>query len=170
MSKWQERHAAGATAVELRVDAIDDVACQVVASEHHALAEAGGAAGVVDFHELVVVAIYIVDAGGSETLGIGLRHQVVDFLKHVAGSLALLLGKQGAVVERDGGADVSHVVEVKRLPNAVAGIEQLGLAVVDDVLCVAGVELLQDGDNHGAVGDGANVYSLYTNRIINEFL
>ena len=34
--------------------------------------------------------------------------------------------------------------------------EQLGLGVVDDVLHIVGVELLQDRNNHGTIGDGGH--------------
>ena len=99
MSQWQERHATGAASVQLRVDTINDIAGKVVASEHHSLAESCGAAGVVDFHELLVAALNVVDARSGESTGIGLLHECVGILNHLVDVLILVLSKQLATVE-----------------------------------------------------------------------
>ena len=50
MSQRQECQVAGALEVQTGVDTVHDVTSQVVGGEHHALAEARSARGVVDFY------------------------------------------------------------------------------------------------------------------------
>ena len=61
---------------------------------------------------------------------------------------------------------MSHVFEVERLPDCVTCEEHFGLAVVDDVLSVAWIELLQDGDDNSAVGDGAYEHNYPARRVL----
>ena len=157
MGQRQEGQAPRALEVQPRVDAIDDVAAQVVAGEHDALAEARGAAGVVQLHELVAGHVGIVDVVAIEAALVFLFEEVGQVIDDLAHRLARLLGQQLAAVERDGRANALELFEVERLPDGLAREQQYGLAVVDDVLGVGGVELLQDGHDDCTVGDGGDV-------------
>ena len=156
VSQGQERHHLAPPEAQLRVDAIHDVARQVVACDHHALAEARGARGVVDDHELLVVDFGVLDVSRGEPVGIGSLEEVVDLGQGLAHGFSLLLGKQAHVVERDGSPHLVQHVEVDAVEHRLARHEQHRVAVIDDVLGIVGVEFLQDGHNHGAIGNGGH--------------
>ena len=66
------------------------------------------------------------------------------------------LGDDGARVERHDGPQLRHGVEVERGEDSVGHEEHHGVGVVDDVLCVGGVEVVEHRHYYGTVGDGGH--------------
>ena len=61
---------------------------------------------------------------------------------------------QREILHADDALQVRHTVFVQVFPYLVAHEEQLGLAVVDDVVHIVRFEFVQDGDDDGPVGQG----------------
>lgn len=81
--------------------AIGDVACQVVAGQHYALAEAGGARGVVEQHYFFIAQVGIADVFASESLGIGLVHFLIDMFEEALDGFAVALVEAAEIVSEN---------------------------------------------------------------------
>ena len=122
--------------------------------QHHALGVAGGAAGIVDEGKLVGALLAIVGHMlASEVLGVLAAEHLVEVLSGIGETVGAREHKR-VVGDVDDALEGGHAGAVYLGGHHVADEEELGLAVVDDVVDLVGGELVQDGHGHGTVGDG----------------
>ena len=144
--------------MEPLADAEQHVAGQVVAQQHHALREARGARGIVDFHEVAVGPSLIDYVVGTEALGIAFVEVAAqDAYAALHVDVGTLIEALAAAFERDDGLDVEQILGLYVLPDILSDEEQLGLRVVDDVGDVHRIEIRQDGHYHRTVSDYRHV-------------
>ena len=150
----QEREVTWTFVAQSGIDAIHDIAAKVVAGNHHTLAEAGGARGVVDVHQAVARHFGVLYVIYGETVGISGSELLFERSQHISHHFLFLLLVERAVVEREGGAHHAHILEVEAFPVAFAGEEQFCLAMINDVLRIVRVEVLKNRNNYSTIGDG----------------
>lgn len=68
-----------------------------------------------------------------------------------------MLGQEAGAIDADDGLDLVKLVEVKVFPYAVGRKEYRGFRVVDDMLGIDRVEVGQDRDDNGSIGDGGHI-------------
>ena len=130
------------------------VAPQRAVGNHHALGVAGRSAGVVNECQVVGLILVVADVLGSEVERILLSEEPVEVLACI---LEAVVGacKQAEVCQRDDAFECGHGCCIEFGPHLVAHKEQACTAVVHDVVYLRGVELMQDGYCHCAVGEYA---------------
>ena len=121
--------------------------------DHHALREARGAAGVVDDSQFVGILLdVIVHMFLAEVLGEFLAVELVEVLAGV-GELVSATHHQRVVGIVNDTFEGGHRHRVDNGGHVVAHEQQAGLGVVHDVMDLLGIELVQDGNGDGAVGE-----------------
>ena len=132
-----------------------NVAEQRTVRQHHALAEAGGATGVVDEHHVGGGGAHVTHIIGRETLRVAATEKLVEAR---AGTSELVAAReqQREVAEAQRAHKVGHLLGVEVLPDGVVGQHEARVAVVDEVMDAVGLEVGQDGHGHTAVGDYGN--------------
>ena len=135
----------------------EDVAREVVDRQHDPLRVARGARRVVEQDDLVVGYVGVPDVVDAESARI-LRAVVLDDVALVlAQRLAVALVDDVEVGEREDRLNLANLVLLDVVPVVVAQEEQAALRVVDDVDDVGRGEVLEDGDDDRAVGDGSDI-------------
>ena len=130
-----------------------DVAPQRPVGQHHALGAPGGAAGVVDEGQLLgALLAVVVDVLLAEVFRILLAKHLVEVFAGV-GELLGAADHERIVGDVDDALQSRHLRGVDLRGRHVADEEELGVAVVDDVVDLVGRELVEDGHGHRAIGE-----------------
>ena len=132
----------------------EDVGIQGPIRDHHAFRESGSAGSIVDQGQFVRLILVIGDVIGAETLGEGLRkgirQLVPDRRQLVVPRIQVL---QGIHLHDD--MQARHLRLGQALPDHLVHEKDLRLGVVDQIMDVTGLELVQDGHRHRAIGHGS---------------
>ena len=91
---------------------------------------------------------------GQETAGELLAEEPVQVLACI-GELLVARHEQAVVNERDDALQVGHLVGIEGGPHFVAHEQELRLGVVHYVVNLRGMELVEDGHSHSAIGEDA---------------
>ena len=134
-----------------------DVAREVVHREHHALRVARRARRVVEQHHPVVRNVGVFDVADAESARVFRTVVLHDVALELGERLAVAFVDHVEVREREDRLDLFDLVLLDHVPEVVAQEQQPAFGVVDDVDDVGRGEVLQDGDDHRAVGDRSDI-------------
>ena len=130
-----------------------DVGVQGPVRDHHALGEAGGTGGIINKRQLLGAVRVVIQVFGTEVVGIFLAEGLVQVLTYVLTLFGVGIQElEGIDLDDDG--EAGHLLLVEAFPDDLVHEEDAGLGMVHQVVDVAGLELVQDGHGHGAVGEG----------------
>ena len=141
------QHGAGILGGEL------DVGVEGPVRNHDTLGKTGSAGGIVDDGQLFGAVLVIIEVLRLEVIGITVAELLVQMFAHLAALLAVCI-QELEVVDLHHNGQVRHFLRREALPDNVVHKKDTGFGVVHQVMDVSGFELVQDGDGHGAIGDG----------------
>ena len=70
---------------------------------------------------------------------------------------SVALVQAAKVVQRKYAAQTGETFLFQMFPNGVAGKEEYGFGMIDDVMHIVGVEILQNGDDDAAISDDCHI-------------
>ena len=121
--------------------------------QHHSLGEACSATGVVDKRQFFGTLLLVIGHMFlAEVLGILVTEHLVEMLTRV-GQLVGTREHQRIVGEIDDALKSGHLGAIYLGGDDIAHEEQLGVAVVDNVVYLFGGKLVQDGYSYGTIGE-----------------
>lgn len=154
MGHGQDAHAVAATGDMLAHHPIEEVevAPQRTIRQHHALGEAGGTAGIVDERHVFGIAVVIGHMLATEELGELAAKHLVEMLTCI-GQLVGTREHQRIVGEIDNALKSGHLGAIYLGGDDIAHEEQLGIAVIDNVVYLVWGKLVQDGYGYSTIGE-----------------
>ena len=130
-----------------------DIGIEGPVRDHHALGESGSTGSIVDDGQFVGLILVIGDVIGGESVGIhgrkGLREVVAYVLKVLSTRIQVFES-----VHLHDDVQSGHLSLGEALPKHLVHEEDLRFGVVDQIVDIAGLELVQDGHGDRAIGKG----------------
>ena len=166
MCQREERQRAALTEVQLGVDAEAYIAGQVLARQHHALRESGGARGVVDLDQFGIVDVGVMDILGRVAMRIAAAEPAVQQLHGARQLDAVALVEAFPVLDAQRSLQVQQLVGLHLFPDRVGDKQELGVRMVDDVRHVVRIEIRQNRYNHSSVGHRRHVDKHPVDRVL----
>ena len=134
-----------------------EVAPQCAIWNHHTLREARGAAGVVDECQLVgTLLVVVVHMLLTEVFRILAAKHLIEVLAGI-GEFIGARHQERIVRDVDDALQPRHLRGIDGSGHDITHKEQLGVAVVHDVMHLVGHELMQDGHSHGTIGEHSQI-------------
>ena len=157
MCQRQEREYLVSFLQQSGTDAESDISRKIVSRQHDAFAEAGGSRSIVQQHHLVVGQCGVFDVFPAEAFRIIFVHLLIDMFKEPIDGFAIALVQAAEVGKGKHGTQSGKTFFFQVFPNGIAGEEEYGFGVVDDVVYVVRIEILEYGDYDGTIRDCGHV-------------
>ena len=143
----------GIVQMAVHLEAEKDVREQGTVRQHDPFGESGSPGGIVDHGQLLGGVLVVIYTIRMEAPGIFLAKELVEVLP---GMGYLLIGsvEQGKIVHQDDGVEAGHLRLGETFPHHVTHKEDAGFGVVHQMIDVSALELVQQGNGHGSVGQG----------------
>ena len=143
----------GIVQMAVHLEAEKDVREQGTVRQHDSFGESGSSGGIVDHGQLLGGVLVVIYTVRMEAPGIFLAEELVEVLP---GMGYLLIGcvEQGKIVHQDDGVEAGHLRLGETFPHHVTHKEDAGFGVVHQMIDVSALELVQQGNGHGSVGQG----------------
>ena len=130
------------------------VAPEAAVGQHDAFGVSRGAGGVVKDGHLVGLLDVHMQAVGREEGGVTFGEVRFEALAEAVNA-RVATEDHAPVLQEEGGREVGHGVGRELLPAGGGGQQDFRLGVADDVMHILGMEVVEDGRSHGAIGKDA---------------
>ena len=130
-----------------------NVGIQGPVRDHDALGETGGAGRVVDHGQFLGGILVIIEVLGAEILRILLAERLVEVLADEGALLGVGIQELEGI-DLDDRRQAGHLLLGEAFPDDLVHEQDAGLGMVHEIVDIAGLEFVQDGNGDGPVGEG----------------
>ena len=119
-----------------------DIAGKIVACQHYTFTKTGGSRCVVQQHNLVIGQRRVLDVFARESFRICSVHFIVEVYQKLLDGFSIPLIKTAEVGERKDSAQSGQLFFFQVFPDIVAGKQEDGFGMIDDVVHIVGRKVL----------------------------